>query len=164
MLLFGSPTSVCLFVCSLYNRAHDKDIKEANKEREYLCLLQQQQVMENLTLQVLFQQSRYPPLAQHSTVFPQFHYRPIQDLCSVYRSSLQAPQPSDLASGNTDNSLHSYFTLQARFQPILQTVSIQRPITMQVPVSTEPQHCLPLTCGSNYFSGHHSCVAGCFDG
>lgn len=129
-------------------------------------MLQQQQVVESLTLQtpaqVLFQQSRYHPLAQHSAVFSQFH-TPIQDLCSAYRDSLQAPRPS-LTSGSSDDSFHSYSTLQASFQPVLQTVSVQGPITMQVAISTEPRHCLSLTYGSSYFSGHHSYTTGCFNG
>ncbi|XP_066473469.1 cyclin-J-like protein [Tiliqua scincoides] len=145
--------------------AHDKDIKEANKEKDRVTLLQQQQVVESLTIQtptqVLFQQSRYHPLTQHSAVLSQLH-SPIQDLCSAYRDTLQAPRPS-LASGSSD-SLHSYSTLQASFQPVLQTVSIQGPITMQVAISTEPRHCLSLTYGSSYFSGHHSYTAGCFNG
>ncbi|XP_034960823.1 cyclin-J-like protein [Zootoca vivipara] len=149
--------------------AHDKDIKEANKEKDRVKLLQQQQqVVESLTLQtptqVLFQQSRYHPLAQHSAVVSQFH-SPIQDLCSAYRDSLQAPRLSGLASGHHhSDSLHSYSALQASFQPVLQTVSIQGPITMQVAISTEPRHCLALTYGSSYFSGHHSYTTGCFDG
>uniref|UniRef100_A0A8D0BC51 Cyclin-J-like protein n=1 Tax=Salvator merianae TaxID=96440 RepID=A0A8D0BC51_SALMN len=145
--------------------AHDKDIKAATKEKDRIALLQQQQLVESLSFQtptqVLFQHSQYHPLAQHSTVLSQFH-SPIQDLCSAYRDSLQAAQPGGLASANS-NSLHSYSTLQASFQPVLQTMSIQRPVTMQVAISTEPRHCLTLTYGSSYFSRHHPYTAGCFD-
>ncbi|XP_053157187.1 cyclin-J-like protein isoform X2 [Hemicordylus capensis] len=147
--------------------AHDKDLREANKEKDRVVFLQQQQAVGSLALQaptqVLFQQSRYPPLAQHSRVLSQFR-SPIQDLCSAYRDSLQAPRPSGLASGSSGGALHSYSRLQASFQPILQAVSIQGPITMQVAISTEPRHCLSLTYGSSYFSGHHLYTAGCFDG
>lgn len=132
-----------------------------------MTLLQQQQVVESLLLQtptqVLFQQSRYPPMPQHPALLSQFH-SPIQDLCSAYRDSLQAPRPSDLASGNASDPLRSYSTLPASFQPVVQTMSIQGPVTMQVAISTEPRHCLSLTYGSSYFSRHHSYAAGCFDG
>ncbi|XP_015271360.1 PREDICTED: LOW QUALITY PROTEIN: cyclin-J-like protein [Gekko japonicus] len=145
--------------------AHNKDIKEASKDQ--MTLLQQQQVMESLVLQtptqVLFQQSRHHPMTQHSALLSQFH-SPIQDLCSAYRDSLQAPRPSDLALGNASDSLCSFSTLSASFQPVAQTVSIQGPVTMQVAISTEPRHCLSLTYGSSYFSKHHSYAAGCFDG
>ncbi|XP_060096645.1 cyclin-J-like protein [Heteronotia binoei] len=148
--------------------AHDKDIKEASKD--HMTLLQRQQVVESLVLQtptqVLFQQSRYhpvTPLTQHSVLLSQFH-SPIQDLCSAYRDSLQALQSSSLASGNTSSSLCSYSTLPTSFQPVVQTVSFQVPVTMQVAISTEPRHCLSLTYGSSYFSRHHSYAAGCFDG
>ncbi|XP_062979343.1 cyclin-J-like protein [Elgaria multicarinata webbii] len=145
--------------------AHDKDVKEASKDKDHATLLQpEQQVVESITIQtptqVLFQQSRYHPMAQHSAVLSQF-YSPIQDLCSAYRDSLQAPRSSGLASGSS-SSLHSYSALQASFQPVLQT--IQGPITMQVAFSTEPRHCLSLTYGSSYFSEHHSYTTGCFEG
>ncbi|XP_077183340.1 cyclin-J-like protein [Paroedura picta] len=144
--------------------AHDKGIKEASKDQMALLQQQQQHVLESLVLQtptqVLFQQSRYHPMTQHSALLSQFH-SPIQDLCSAYRDSLQPPRLSDLASGNAGDSLCSYSTLPASFQPV---VSIQGPVTMQVAISTEPRHCLSLTYGSSYFSRHHSCAAGCFDG
>ncbi|XP_078241966.1 cyclin-J-like protein [Pogona vitticeps] len=149
--------------------AHDKDVKEAHKGQDHVVLLQlpEQQLMESLTLQttptqVLFQQSPYHPLAEHSSVFSQF-YSPIQDLCSAYRESLLAPRPSSGLDPENSNSLSSYSTLQADFQPVLQTVSIQGPVTMQVALSTEPRHCLALILGSSYFSGHHSCTTDCFD-
>nr|XP_056719652.1 cyclin-J-like protein [Euleptes europaea] len=144
---------------------HDKDIKEASKD-QMTVLQQQQQIAERLALQtptqVLFQQSRYHPVAQHSAFLSHFH-SPIQDLCSAYRDSLQAPQPSGLASGSSNDSLHSYSALPASFPPVMQTVSIHGPIKVQVAISTEPRHCLSLTYGSSYFSRHHSYTAGCFD-
>ncbi|XP_025024296.1 cyclin-J-like protein [Python bivittatus] len=151
----------------MLGKAHSKDPREAPKEKDCVTLLQQQQqqVMESLTLQtptqVLFQQPQYHPLAQPSAVLSQF-CSPIQDLCSAYRDSLQAPRPSGLTSGNS--VLHTYSALQENFQPVLQTVSIQGPITMQVAISTESRHCLSLIYGSSYFSRHHSYAAGCFDG
>ncbi|KAL8211701.1 UNVERIFIED_CONTAM: hypothetical protein K2H54_013984 [Gekko kuhli] len=145
--------------------AHDKDIKESSKDQ--MTLLQRQQVMGSLVLQtpmqVLFPQSRYHPMTQRSALLSQFH-SPVQDLCSAYRDSLQAPRPSDLASGSASGSLRSYSSLPARFQPVVQTVSVQGPVAMQVAISAEPRHCLSLTYGSSYFSKHHSYAAGCFDG
>ncbi|KAF7249164.1 Cyclin-J [Varanus komodoensis] len=143
---------------------HDKNVKDAEKDKSHAARLRrEQQLVERLSFQtptqVLFQQSQYHPLAQHS-VLSQF-YSPIQDLCSAYRDSLQAPQSSSLVSGSS-SSLHSYSTLQASFQPVLQT--LQGPITMQVAFSTEPRHCLSLTYGSSYFSEHHSYTTGCFKG
>ncbi|XP_063152552.1 cyclin-J-like protein [Candoia aspera] len=151
----------------MLGKAHSKDPREATKEKDCVTLLQQpqQQVMESLALQtptqVLFQQPRYHPLAQPSAILPQF-CSPIQDLCSAYRDSLQAPRPSGLASGNS--ALCTYSALQENFQPVLQTMSVQGPITMQVAISTEARHCLSLIYGSSYFSRHHSYTAGCFDG
>uniref|UniRef100_A0A670YHL6 Cyclin-J-like protein n=1 Tax=Pseudonaja textilis TaxID=8673 RepID=A0A670YHL6_PSETE len=126
---------------------------------------QQQQIMESLNLQtpthVLFQQPQYHPLPQSSAVLSQF-CSPIQDLCSAYRDSLQAPRSSGLSSGNS--MLSTYSALQENFQPVLQTMSLQGPIAMQVAISTESRHCLSLVYGSSYFSRHHSYTAGCFDG
>uniref|UniRef100_A0A8C5RY92 Uncharacterized protein n=1 Tax=Laticauda laticaudata TaxID=8630 RepID=A0A8C5RY92_LATLA len=121
--------------------------------------------MESLNLQtpthVLFQQPQYHPLPQPSAVLSQF-CSPIQDLCSAYRDSLQAQRSSGLSSGNS--TLSTYSALQENFQPVLQTMSLQGPIAMQVAISTESRHCLSLIYGSSYFSRHHSYTAGCFDG
>lgn len=128
--------------------------------------LQQQHVMGSLnhqtTTQVLFQQSSYHPLAQHSTALSQFQ-SPVQDLCSAYRDSLQAHRPSSLLSGSANSSLHSFTALQASLQPSTQSLPMQAPIAMQVAIATEPRHCISMAYGSSYFSGHHSYTAGCFD-
>uniref|UniRef100_A0A8D0G584 Cyclin-J-like protein n=1 Tax=Sphenodon punctatus TaxID=8508 RepID=A0A8D0G584_SPHPU len=144
--------------------AHDNDVKEASKVKNRITL--QQQVVSSLnhqsTTQVLFQQSRYHPLAQHPTALSQFQ-SPVQDLCSAYRDSLQTHRSSSLASGSASSSLHSYSALQSGLQPAVQAVSIQGPITMQMAIAAEPRHCLSMAYGSSYFSGHHSYTAGCFD-
>ncbi|XP_060620938.2 cyclin-J-like protein [Anolis sagrei] len=147
--------------------AHEKDVKEANKEKDQATLLREKQLVESLTFQtptqVLFQPSNcHHPLAQQHSVFSQF-YSPMQDLFSTYRQSLLAPQSSSLASGS-GSSLPSSST--ANSEPVgFQTVSIQGPaVTMQVAVSEEPIHCLSLILGSSYFSSYHSCTAGCLDG
>lgn len=126
----------------------------------------QQQVVGSVThqtpTQVLFQQSSYHPLAQHSTALSQFQ-TPVQDLCSAYRDSLQAHRPTNLLSGSASTSLHSYSALQASLQPSVQTLPIQAPITMQVAIATEPRHCISMSYGNSYFSGHHSYTARYFD-
>ncbi|XP_003225263.1 cyclin-J-like protein [Anolis carolinensis] len=147
--------------------AHEKNVKEANKEKDQATLLRERQLVESLIFQtpaqVLFQPSHYyHPLAQQHSIYSQF-CSPMHDLCSAYRQSLLAPQSSSLASGS-GSSLPSSST--ASFGPVgFQTVSIQGPaVTMQVAVSEEPIHCLSLTLGSSYFSSYHSCTAGCLDG
>lgn len=128
---------------------------------------QEQEAVGNLshqaTTQVLFQQSSYHPLAQHSATLSQVQ-SPVQDLCSAYRDSLQAHRPRGLLVGSADSSLHSYAALQASFRPSAQTLPIQTPVAVQVALGTEPRHCISMTYGSSYFSGHHSYAAGCFDG
>ncbi|XP_070592002.1 cyclin-J-like protein [Erythrolamprus reginae] len=143
----------------MLRKAHSKDPREETQEKDSLTLWQG--LNPQTPTQVLFQQPQYHPLPQPSTVLPQF-CSPIQDLCSAYRDSLQAPRSRGLSSGNS--ALSSYSSLQENFQPVLQTVSLQRPITMQVAISTESRHCLSLVYGSSYFSRHHSYTAGCFDG
>uniref|UniRef100_A0A8D0KS12 Uncharacterized protein n=1 Tax=Strix occidentalis caurina TaxID=311401 RepID=A0A8D0KS12_STROC len=115
------------------------------------------------TTQVLFQQSSYHPLAQHSAALSQFQ-SPVQDLCSAYRDSLQAHRPSSLLAGSADSPLHSYTALQGSLWPPAQTLPIQTPVAVQVALGTEPRHCISVAYGSSYFSGHHSYAAGCFDG
>eukprot|EP00076_Gallus_gallus_P026291 XP_015149150.1 cyclin-J-like protein isoform X2 [Gallus gallus] len=155
----------CIEMMLIY---YENDIKEAsNIKKEVTIQHQQQEVMENLrhgaTTQVLFQQSSYHPLAQHSASLSQFQ-SPVQDLCSAYRDSLQAHRPSTLLSGSADSSLHSYAALQASLQPSAQSLHVQMPIAVQVALGTEPSHCISMAYGSSYFSGCHSYPAGCFDG
>lgn len=143
---------------------YENDVKEASKMKKQVTL--QQQEVESMdhqtTTQVLFQQSSYHPLAQHSATLSQFQ-SPVQDLCSAYRDSLQAHRPSSLLSGSVSSSLHSYSALQASLQSAVQTLPLQAPITMQVAIATEPRHCISMAYGSSYFSGHHSYTARCFD-
>ncbi|XP_025947137.1 cyclin-J-like protein isoform X1 [Apteryx rowi] len=152
----------CIEMMLMY---YENDVKEASNIKKQVTI-QQQQVMGNLshqtTTQVLFQQSSYHPLAQHSATLPQFQ-SPVQDLCSAYRDSLQAQRPSSLLAGSANSSLCSYAALQASLQPSAQTLPIQTPTAMQVAMGTEPRHCISMAYGSSYFSGHHSHAAGCFD-
>ncbi|XP_068816255.1 cyclin-J-like protein isoform X5 [Struthio camelus] len=143
---------------------YENDVKEASNIKKQVTM--QQQVMGNqshqTTTQVLFQQSTYHPLAQHSSTLSQFQ-SPVQDLCSAYRDSLQAQRPSNLLAGSANSSLHSCAALQASLQPSAQTLPIQMPIAMRVAIGTEPRHCISVACGSSYFSAHHSYAGGCFD-
>ncbi|XP_074912851.1 cyclin-J-like protein isoform X1 [Buteo buteo] len=155
----------CIEMMFIY---YENDIKEAsNLKKQVTIQHQEQEAVENLshraTTQVLFQQSSYHPLAQHSATLSQFQ-SPVQDLCSAYRDSLQAHRPSGLLAGSADSSLHSYAALQAGLRPSAQTLPIQTPIAVQVALGTEPRHCISTAYGSSYFSGHHSYTAGCFDG
>ncbi|XP_053894606.1 cyclin-J-like protein [Malaclemys terrapin pileata] len=151
----------CIEMMLIY---YENDVKEASKVKKQITLQQQVvgSVNHQTTTQVLFQQSSYHPLAQHSTALSQFQ-SPVQDLCSAYRDSLQAHRPSSLLSGSASTSLHSYSALQASLQPSVQTLPIQGPITMQVAIATEPRHCISMAYGSSYFSGHHTYTARCFD-
>uniref|UniRef100_A0A452H7R6 Uncharacterized protein n=1 Tax=Gopherus agassizii TaxID=38772 RepID=A0A452H7R6_9SAUR len=151
----------CIEMMLIY---YEKDVKEASKVKKQITLQQQVvgSVNHQTTTQVLFQQSSYHPLAQHSTALSQFQ-SPVQDLCSAYRDSLQAHRPSSLLSGSASTSLHSYSALQASLQPSVQTLPIQGPITMQVAIATEPRHCISMAYGSSYFSGHHTYTPRCFD-
>lgn len=159
--LWPQPFFLVFLTSFSLNRAHDKDVKAAHEGKDLVASmqLQEQQLAERLALptsptEVLFQPSPCHPLGEHSSVFSPFQ-SPIQDLCSAYRESLLAPRPaSSLTPGNSD-LLPSYSTLQ--------TVSIQGSVTMQVDLSTEPRHSLPLILGSSYFSGHHSCTPDCSD-
>lgn len=149
-------------------RYYENDIKEAsNLKKQVTIQHQEQEAVENLshqaTTQVLFQQSSYHPLAQHSATLSQFQ-SPVQDLCSAYRDSLQAHRPSGLLAASADSSLHSCAALQASLRPSAQTLPIQTPSAAQVALGTEPRHCISTAYGSSYFSGHHSYTAGCFDG
>ncbi|KAM6196328.1 cyclin-J-like protein isoform 2-T2 [Sarcoramphus papa] len=155
----------CIEMMLIY---YENDIKEASNIKKQVTIQhQEQEAVGNLshqaTTQVLFQQSSYHPLTQHSAVLSQFQL-PVQDLCSAYRDSLQAHRPSGLLAGTADSSLHSYAALQASLQPSAQTLPIQTPIAVQVALGTEPRHCISTAYGSSYFSGHHSYTAGCFDG
>uniref|UniRef100_A0A8C0ISP2 Cyclin-J-like protein n=1 Tax=Chelonoidis abingdonii TaxID=106734 RepID=A0A8C0ISP2_CHEAB len=151
----------CIEMMLIY---YENDVKEASKVKKQITLQQQVvgSVNHQTTTQVLFQQSSYHPLAQHSTALSQFQC-PVQDLCSAYRDSLQAHRPSSLLSGSASTSLHSYSALQASLQPSVQTLPIQGPITMQVAIATEPRHCISMAYGSSYFSGHHTYTPRCFD-
>ncbi|XP_025056699.1 cyclin-J-like protein isoform X1 [Alligator sinensis] len=153
----------CIEMMLIY---YDNDVQETSNVKKQVTLQQQQHVMGSLnhqtTTQVLFQQSSYHPLAQHSTALSQFQ-SPVQDLCSAYRDSLQAHRPSSLLSGSANSSLHSFTALQASLQPSTQSLPMQAPIAMQVAIATEPRHCISMAYGSSYFSGHHSYTAGCFD-
>ncbi|XP_019334116.1 cyclin-J-like protein isoform X2 [Alligator mississippiensis] len=152
----------CIEMMLIY---YENDVQETSNVKKQVTL-QQQHVMGSLnhqtTTQVLFQQSSYHPLAQHSTALSQFQ-SPVQDLCSAYRDSLQAHRPSSLLSGSANSSLHSFTALQASLQPSTQSLPMQAPIAMQVAIATEPRHCISMAYGSSYFSGHHSYTAGCFD-
>uniref|UniRef100_A0A7M4EJF0 Cyclin-J-like protein n=1 Tax=Crocodylus porosus TaxID=8502 RepID=A0A7M4EJF0_CROPO len=153
----------CIEMMLIY---YENDVQETSNVKKQVTLQQQQHVMGTLnhqtTTQVLFQQSSYHPLAQHSTALSQFQ-SPVQDLCSAYRDSLQAHRPSSLLSGSANSSLHSFTALQASLQPSTQSLPMQAPIAMQVAIATEPRHCISMAYGSSYFSGHHSYTAGCFD-
>ncbi|CAM9459670.1 unnamed protein product [Bubo scandiacus] len=155
----------CIEMMLIY---YENDIKEAsNIKKQVRIQHQEQEAVGNLshqaTTQVLFQQSSYHPLAQHSAALSQFQ-SPVQDLCSAYRDSLQAHRPSSLLAGSTDSPLHSYTALQGSLWPPAQTLPIQTPVAVQVALETEPRHCISVAYGSSYFSGHHSYAAGCFDG
>ncbi|KAJ7316236.1 hypothetical protein JRQ81_002398 [Phrynocephalus forsythii] len=143
--------------------AHRKAETKAREGQEHVVILQVQerQLVESLTLptnptQVLFQQSSsYHPLAEHSYVASQF-CAPIQDLCSAYRESLLAPRPATSTTpGDSD--------AQADLPPVLQPVSIQGPVTMEVALPAEPTRCLALVLGNSYFSENPSCTPDCFD-
>ncbi|KFU98533.1 Cyclin-J-like, partial [Pterocles gutturalis] len=145
---------------------YENDIKEASNIKQVTIQHQEQEAVGNLshqaTTQVLFQQSSYHPLAQHSATLSQFQ-SPVQDLCSAYRDSLQPHRPSTLLAGSADSSLHSYAALQASLQPSAQILPIQMPAAVQVALGTEPRYCISMAYGSSYFSGHSSYAAGCFD-
>ncbi|XP_065546842.1 cyclin-J-like protein [Lathamus discolor] len=147
---------------------YENDINEAsNIKKQITTQHQEQEAVGNLsyqaTTQVLFQQSSYYPLTQHSATFSQFQW-PVQDLCSAYRESLQqAHRPSGLLAGSTDSSLCSYTALQASLQPSAQALPIQTPFPVQVAFGTESRHCISAVCSSSYFSDNHWYAAGCFD-
>ncbi|XP_010000357.1 PREDICTED: cyclin-J-like protein [Chaetura pelagica] len=155
----------CIEMMLMY---YENDIKEASNIKKHVTIQhQEQEVVVNLshqaTTQVLFQQSSYHPLAQHSATHSQFQ-PPVQDLCSAYRDSLQAPRPSSLLAGSAGSSLLSHTALQTSLRPPAQHLPIQMPIAVQVALGAEPRHCISMAYGSSYFSGHHSYAAGCFDG
>ncbi|NWU63049.1 CCNJL protein, partial [Pterocles burchelli] len=114
---------------------YENDIKEASNIKQVTIQHQEQDAVGNLshqaTTQVLFQQSSYHPLAQHSATLSQFQ-SPVQDLCSAYRDSLQAHRPSALLAGSADSSLHSYAALRASLRPSAQILPIQTPAAVQV--------------------------------
>ncbi|NXV50799.1 CCNJL protein, partial [Uria aalge] len=115
---------------------YENDIKEAsNIKKQVTIQYQEQEALGNLshqaTTQVLFQQSSYHPLAQHSATLSQFQ-SPVQDLCSAYRDSLQPHRPSSLLAGSADSSLPSYAALQASLWPSAQALPFQMPIALQV--------------------------------
>uniref|UniRef100_A0A8C8RHC0 Cyclin-J-like protein n=1 Tax=Pelusios castaneus TaxID=367368 RepID=A0A8C8RHC0_9SAUR len=130
----------CIEMMLIY---YENDVKEASKLKKQVTL--QQQVVGT----------------QPSAALSQFQ-SPVQDLCSAYRDSLQANRPNGLLSGSA-SSLHSYSALQASLQPSVQTLPLQAPITMQLAIATEPRHCISMSYGNSYFSGHHSYAARYFD-
>ncbi|KAM9373314.1 LOW QUALITY PROTEIN: cyclin-J-like protein [Phaethornis superciliosus] len=153
----------CIEMMLIY---YGNDIKEAGNMKKQVAIQDQEQdvvgdLSHQATTQVLFQ--HYHLLVQHSATFSHFQ-SPVQDLCSAYRDSLQAPRPSNLLAGSADSSLHSYTALPDSLQPAAQTLPIQMPIAVQVALGTEPRHFISMAYGSSYFSGHHSYMAGCFDG
>uniref|UniRef100_A0A8C6JPB2 Cyclin-J-like protein n=1 Tax=Melopsittacus undulatus TaxID=13146 RepID=A0A8C6JPB2_MELUD len=147
---------------------YENDINEAsNIKKQVTTQHQEQEALGNLTYQattqVLFQQSSYHPLTQHSATLSQFQW-PVQDLCSAYRESLQqAHRPSSVLPGSTDSSLSSYTAFQASLQPSPQALPIQTPFVVQVAFGTESRHCISTVCGSSYFSDSQLYAAGCFD-
>ncbi|XP_026713996.1 cyclin-J-like protein [Athene cunicularia] len=155
----------CIEMMLIY---YENDIKEAsNIKKQVTIQYQEQEAVGNLshqaTTQVLFQQSSYHPLAQHSAALSQFQ-SPVQDLCSAYRDSLQAPRPSSVLAERAGSPLRSYTAIQGSLRPPAHTLPIQTPVAVQVALGTEPRHCISVAYGSSYFSGHHSYAAGCFDG
>ncbi|NWX83670.1 CCNJL protein, partial [Nothoprocta pentlandii] len=112
----------CIEMMLIY---YENNIKEASNIKKQVTI-HQQQVTENLspqtTTQVLFQQSSYHPLVRHPAALSQFQ-SPVQDLCSAYRASLQAPRPSRPLAGS---SLGSYAALQASVQPPAQGLPVAR--------------------------------------
>ncbi|KAM6251650.1 cyclin-J-like protein [Porphyrio hochstetteri] len=151
----------CIEMMLIY---YENDIKAASYIKKQVAIQhQEEETAVNLscqaTTQVLFQQSSYHQLAQHSAVLSQFQ-SPVQDLCSAYRDSLQAHRPSSLLAG----SANSQAALQASPWPTAQALPIQTPIAVQVALGAEPRHCISTAYGCSYFSGHDSYAAGCFDG
>ncbi|XP_071614661.1 cyclin-J-like protein [Heliangelus exortis] len=153
----------CIEMMLIY---YGNDIKEAGNIKKQVAIQHQEQdvvgdLSHQATTQVLFQ--HYHPFIQHSASFSHFQSS-VQDQCSAYRDTSQAPRPSSLLAGSADSSLHSYTALPESFQPAAQTLPIQMPIAVQVALGTEPRHFISMAYGSSYFSGHHSYMAGCFDG
>ncbi|MBN3286269.1 CCNJ protein, partial [Polyodon spathula] len=155
--------------------AHDNDVKEANKTKTQHPSIQpppppvavQRHHQSTSTQPLLFTPASYTHLSQHSTPLSQLHsLADAQVLAPVVpRDYLQAHRAT-LLSGSASASnctFHSYPSLPSSLQPPVRTLPIQGPISMQVAIATEPRHCLSVTYGSSYLSGHHSFAAGCFD-
>ncbi|NXC74183.1 CCNJL protein, partial [Anhinga anhinga] len=129
----GEHLAQCIEMMLIY---YENDIKEASHRKKQVTIQhQEQEAVGNLShqaaTQVLFQQSSFHPLAQHSTTLSQFQ-SPVQDLCSAYRDSLQAQRPRGLLAGSADGSLRSCAVLQAGLRPSAQALPIQTPAALQV--------------------------------
>ncbi|NXD85972.1 CCNJL protein, partial [Halcyon senegalensis] len=123
----------CIEMMLIY---YENDIKDASNIKKQITIQHQEQeavgnLSHQVTTQVLFQQSSYHPPAQHSATLSQFQ-SPVQDLCSAYRDSLQAPRPSGVLAGSADSSLCSRAALQPRLRPSAQTLPGQAPAAIQV--------------------------------
>ncbi|NXI49568.1 CCNJL protein, partial [Chloroceryle aenea] len=110
----------CIEMMLIY---YENDIKEASNLKKQVTIQHQEweavgSLSHQVTTQVLFQQSSYHPLAQHSAMLSLFQ-SPVQDLCFAYRESLQAHRPS------ADSSLHSCAALQGSLWPATQTLPLQ---------------------------------------
>ncbi|XP_061228867.1 cyclin-J-like protein [Neopsephotus bourkii] len=144
----------CIEMMLMY---YENDVNEtSNVKTQETIQYQEQEAVGNMscqaTTQVLFQQSSYHPLTQHSAAFSQFQW-PVQDLCSAYRESLQqAHRPSGPLAGSTDSSLRSYTAPQDSLQPSAQALPIRAPFATQVAFGTESRPCISRVCGSSYFS------------
>ncbi|XP_061211421.1 cyclin-J-like protein [Neopsephotus bourkii] len=144
----------CIEMMLMY---YENDVNEtSNINKQETIQYQEQEAVGNMsyqaTTQVLFQQSSYHPLTQHSAAFSQFQW-PVQDLCSAYRESLQqAHRPSGPPAGSTDSSLRSDTAPQDSLQPSAQALPIRAPFATQVAFGTESRPCVSRVCGSSYFS------------
>lgn len=157
-------------------RAHDNDVKEANKSKSSPSASQTLQPQAHVphspatpslqrqptssSQQLLLQASSYPQLSQHSPALSQLHMlADCQTLGPVgSREYLQPHQAGLLSASMPAGSFASFPSLASG----LRGLPLQGPISMQVSMGPE-RHCLGLTYGSGYLSSHHTFTAGCFD-
>lgn len=176
--------------CCVNDRAHDNDVKEANKTKSTPphrpSSLQSQPQTSHLspvpaiqrpassssssTPQLLFQPDAFPHLSQHSPSLSQLQAladsQVLGPVVSMSQDFLQSHRMGLLTGAppiTPGGVFPSYSTLTSGLQPGARALPLQGPISVQMALAGEPRHCLSMAYSGGYLGAHHTFTAGCFD-
>lgn len=171
------------------HRAHDNDVKEANKTKSTpphrpsslqsqpqtshlspVSAIQRPVSSTSSTPQLLFQPDGFPHLSQHSPSLSQLQaladsqaLGPVVNISQDFLQSHRMSLLTGAASMTPRGGFPSYPSLTAGLQPEARALPLQGPISVQMALAGEPRHCLSMAYSGGYLGAHHSFTAGCFD-